>query len=247
MTHSSHGNLINTRLQILVKTKTAAAVVVFFMLLIPRLWAENLKEYIYLDGKAVAVETCNAVSLSKTLVNVNAAGENGSVTVYDVGAECHWMATSNVSWITMPGGDSGTGNGTVNYTIEANPGPGRTGTITIAGKTFTVNQANGCTYNISPTNANPAAGGGSDSVSVTCSDANCAPAATSNASSWITNVTVSGSGTTKTVNYTVTANTGPARTGTITIGGKTFTITQADGCIYNLSATSASPKTSELL
>src|SRR5205823_2621390 len=42
--------------------------------------------------------------------------------------------------------------GTVNYSVAANLGPARTGTLTIAGQTFTVMQASGC----SPLTVNPA-------------------------------------------------------------------------------------------
>ena len=48
---------------------------------------------------------------------------------------------SNVSWITITSPCCGIGNGTVAYTVAPNSGTtGRGGTITIAGKTFTVKQ-----------------------------------------------------------------------------------------------------------
>ena len=49
----------------------------------------------------------------------------------------------NDAWITVTGGASGTGNGTTDYSVAANTGGVRTGTCTIAGETFTVNQARG--------------------------------------------------------------------------------------------------------
>ncbi len=73
-------------------------------------------------------------------VAVNANGGAGSI---DVTTEerCAWQAVSNVSWITITSTCCGIGNGTVSYTVAANPGTsGRSGTITIAGKTFTVKQ-----------------------------------------------------------------------------------------------------------
>ena len=49
---------------------------------------------------------------------------------------------SNASFITITSGSSGSGNGTVNYSVAANTGTtSRTGTMTIAGRTFTVTQA----------------------------------------------------------------------------------------------------------
>jgi len=56
------------------------------------------------------------------------------------GETCGWLATSNASWITITSGDSGIGAGTVSYSVASNPGPTRTGTITIAGKLFVVKQ-----------------------------------------------------------------------------------------------------------
>ena len=50
------------------------------------------------------------------------------------GTGCGWTATSNDTWITISSGGSGTGNGTVNYTVAANTGTSsRTGTMTVAG------------------------------------------------------------------------------------------------------------------
>ncbi|MCD6600073.1 MAG: hypothetical protein J7L19_05855 [Dehalococcoidia bacterium] len=54
---------------------------------------------------------------------------------------CSWTAVTNESWITITSGSSGTGSGTVNYSVSANSSTSqKTGTMTIAGKTFTVTQ-----------------------------------------------------------------------------------------------------------
>ena len=63
----------------------------------------------------------------------------GSINVTATGG-CGWLATSNASWITITSGSSGVGNGTVNYTVASNPGPTRSGTITVAGQVFAVKQ-----------------------------------------------------------------------------------------------------------
>ena len=58
-------------------------------------------------------------------------------------AGCTWTAVSNDSWITVESGDTGTGPGTVKYKVTKNTGSApRTGTLTIAGRTFTVVQDN---------------------------------------------------------------------------------------------------------
>ncbi len=84
--------------------------------------------------------TCS-YSISPTSASYAAGGGTGSVTV-TAGAGCTWTAVSNASFITITGGSSGSGNGTVSYSVAANAGTtSRTGTLTIAGQTFTVTQA----------------------------------------------------------------------------------------------------------
>jgi hypothetical protein len=93
-----------------------------------------------------------------------------------------------------------------------------------------------CTYSLSPSGASPGATQTTGSITVTAGTG-CAWTATSNATSWITITSgASGSGN-GTVSYTVAANTGTtSRTGTITVGGQTFTVTQAAAaaCSYSI-------------
>jgi hypothetical protein len=142
---------------------------------------------------------------------------------------CAWTAGSNASWITVTSGSPGTGNGSVGYTVAANTGALRTGTVTIAGHPFTVTQAAAtapCTYSIAPTSDSIPVLGGSGSVSVTTASG-CMWTASSNAS-WI-NVTSGSTGTGNgSVGFSVTdVNLLRSRTGTLTIAGQTFTVTQA--------------------
>jgi Zn-dependent metalloprotease len=84
--------------------------------------------------------TCT-YSISPTSASVAAAGGTGSVSVTATSG-CSWTAVSNSSFITITGGASGTGNGTVTYSVASNTAStSRTGTLTIAGQTFTVTQA----------------------------------------------------------------------------------------------------------
>ncbi len=138
---------------------------------------------------------------------------------------CTYTAISNASWITVTAGAAGTGSGTVTFTVAANTGIARTGTITIAGQTFTVTQASGCTYTLSPTGANIQGTAQTGSFNVV-SSAGCNYTAASN-DSFIT-ITSGESGTGDgTVSYSVAVNnTSATRTGTITAGGQTFAITQ---------------------
>ncbi|HYO62949.1 MAG TPA: M36 family metallopeptidase [Pyrinomonadaceae bacterium] len=84
--------------------------------------------------------TCS-FSISPSSASVAAGGGTGSVSV-TAGAGCAWTATSNASFITITAGSSGSGNGTVSYSVAANGATtSRSGTLTIAGRTFTVTQA----------------------------------------------------------------------------------------------------------
>ncbi|MET0622955.1 MAG: M36 family metallopeptidase [Pyrinomonadaceae bacterium] len=84
--------------------------------------------------------TCT-YSISPTSASATAAGGSGTVTV-TAGAGCAWTAVSNSGFIGVTSGASGSGSGTVTYSVGANAGTtARTGTLTIAGQTFTVTQA----------------------------------------------------------------------------------------------------------
>ncbi len=80
-------------------------------------------------------------SIGTSSLSVAAGGGTGSVAVTAPGG-CTWIATSNDSWITINSGTPGNGNGSVGFSVAANTGSGsRTGTLSVAGKTFTVTQA----------------------------------------------------------------------------------------------------------
>ena len=202
------------------------------------------KEFIYLGagGRLISTEESQgpscSYSISPTSASFPASPGTGSVNV-TAGTGCGWTATSNDGWISITSGSTGTGNGSVGYSVAANTGVGRNGSMTIAGQTFTVSQAAaGCSYSILPTSQSFTASAGTGSVSVTAG-AGCTWTATSNAT-WIT-ITSGSSGTGNgTVNYSVAANTGIARNGTMTIAGQTFTVSQAQGCSYSISPTSQS-------
>ncbi len=152
------------------------------------------------------------------------SGGSGSVQVSGSGA---WSVVNNNTWIHITSGGSGSGNSTVQYTVDANAGAARTGVLTIAGQTFSViqdGQAAGLT--LSPTSQTLPAAGGVYGVSVTAPSTTAWTATPASADPWITIVTgASGTGN-GTVSYRVAANPGGARTGSITIGGQTFTVNQ---------------------
>ncbi len=98
-------------------------------------------QQISLSNISVYFPTSNISPTSRAHTYSAASGQ--TVTVTTAAATCSWTAVSNNSWITVTGGASGTGNGTVTYNISDNAGAARTGTITIGGQLFTVTQAAG--------------------------------------------------------------------------------------------------------
>lgn len=189
-------------------------------------------------GQSVTVvqgEGCT-VSLSPGTQNVSASGGTGNVSV-TVAAGCAWNASSNASWLTITSGASGSGSGTIAFSAAATTGPSRTATITVNGKTATVVQAQGCSFDISPDSQSVGAGGGDVTVAV-AAGGGCSWTARSNVN-WISiDAGASGSGN-GSVRLHVAATSGPARSGTATIAGRTFTLNQNSGCTLSLSSASA--------
>lgn len=54
---------------------------------------------------------------------------------------CQWQAVESLNWVSVNNPDNGTGSAAVSYTVSANLGGARTGTISIAGETLRINQA----------------------------------------------------------------------------------------------------------
>lgn len=77
-------------------------------------------------------------SINPTTRNFGVAGGSVSVGV-TTNPGCTWTAASNDSWLTVTAGASGTGNATVQI-VAAPSVIRRTGTVTIAGQTFTATQ-----------------------------------------------------------------------------------------------------------
>ena len=181
-------------------------------------------------------------SISPTSARIAETGGTGTVTV-SAGIGCAWTASSNAGWVGVTSGANGSGNGSVGFSVAANTGGARSGTLTIAGQAFTVTQAAAasCIYSISPTSAAIAATGGTGTVAVSTGNG-CTWTARSNAG-WVgvsSGANGSGNGS---VGFGVEANTGGARSGTLTIAGQTFTVTQAAAavsCTYSISPTSVS-------
>jgi hypothetical protein len=87
----------------------------------------------------VTQDACAFVIMPES-VAVPAAGGSSSIAVTTTDG-CAWTANSNASWLTITGGTSGFGSGTVGVDAAANSGSqARTGTLTVAGETVTFTQ-----------------------------------------------------------------------------------------------------------
>ncbi len=173
-----------------------------------------------------------------------ASGGTGSIAVEPNGSNCGWTTSSSSGsppWLTITSGASGTGVGQVNFGVSANgTAEARSGPIVVAGQTITISQGGvSCEYSLRSVEGSVPAAGGTGAVGVV-SPPGCAWTAVSDAPSWIqisSGTTGSGSGD---VIYAVSPNTqAGGRAGTLTIQGKTYTVTQPGvPCSYALATTS---------
>ena len=174
-------------------------------------------------GQAPATVACSYTA-TPLATSVSGAGGAGTPIAVATQTGCSWSAASNTSWLSITSGSIGSGPGSVVFTASVNTGSARTGSLTVAGQTVTVSQA--CSFRVTPTTIDlPASGSIGTSVTVT-TVATCAWTVSSNAS-WISITSGSGGIDSGTVTFTVAANAGPARTGTLTVAGQTVAVSQA--------------------
>ena len=193
-------------------------------------------------GQAVAV-TQQGITCAYTLLpasrTVDAAGATAAFEV-NTDAACAWTAAATAPWLSVVSGGSGLGNATVTYRVAANPdATSRTGSLTAGGQTHTVTQTglSNCTVDLNKYQDSFSVAGGTGSFDVSASSS-CAWVAAS-AAGWARVTDPSGGlGTgSRRVTYVVDASADAApRSGSITVGGRTFTITQAGttACDYSV-------------
>lgn len=122
-----------------------SVVIVLCLLFATFAFAEGVREYIYGGTGLIATEiadTICAYSISPSSASASAYGGSGYFSItHTSGSGCSWLAIRNVDWITITGTSSGTGNGTVSYSVAINYGPKRIGIISAGGQIYTVSQA----------------------------------------------------------------------------------------------------------
>ncbi|MBI2689919.1 MAG: hypothetical protein HYX27_26740 [Acidobacteria bacterium] len=151
----------------------------------------------------------------------------GGTGTFALTTSCVWTAQSSASWLALTSAASGTGTATFTFRADPNPAPAeRSGSIIIGGTAFLVTQDGvGCSLNISASALDVPAAGGAGSFDVS-STTGCNWTAASNVP-WITFTSAASGGGDATISFAVAANTTPGtRTGVITVGNRTFTITQ---------------------
>jgi len=179
------------------------------------------------SGPAAPTPDPCAYTLSSRSQSFPAEGGTGTLTV-STGATCAWAMSGVTGWVTAQSPTSGTGAGTVTFTVAPNAdAAARDKILTVATLPFTITQAgrSACSYTISPEQAHFGDEGGSGQVSVTTADG-CAWNSASH-TAWIAvpaGADQHGSGT---LSYSVAANNGTsARSGTLTVAGHTVTVDQ---------------------
>ncbi len=80
-------------------------------------------------------------TLNPAFTSLPQPGGNGSFDVIASLTDCQWTAAESLSWVTLNGQVSGTGNGTVQYTVAANNSyDKRSGTVQVGGAVHEVRQ-----------------------------------------------------------------------------------------------------------
>src|SRR5262245_2864997 len=83
-----------------------------------------------------------SIVLSPTSVSVGASGGSATITI-TTNSVCRWVAISNDAFIVLTTLSSGSGNGSLTFSVLANAAAARTGSVTISGQRVTVTQAAG--------------------------------------------------------------------------------------------------------
>lgn len=177
------------------------------------------------------------VTIDPDSVLVGSSAGSGTISL-TTASHCGWSVSSSAEWLTATP-TSGTGNATITYQHASNGGsPTRYATLTIADKTFNVEQRSGCTYSYSPESASIGAAGGTVSFDIITTNV-CSWTAETRAG-WLTITSpMSGSGSgNATVTVSVAPNEGPSRNAGVYLNGMYHNVHQSGGCTYAAQPTS---------
>ena len=165
---------------------------------------------------------------------VPAAGGTGTVAIAAT-RECTWTASAESAWLSVRSGQSGQGDGMVEFAAARNPDPAsRRGALVVNGQRAEITQEAGtCDITLATSSASFTPDGGSGRVEVRASSSLCPWTATSS-DSWIQIRSGSDGRGSGAVMFDVAAATGPPRSGALTIAGQRFSVTQSEGCTFSI-------------
>jgi hypothetical protein len=102
----------------------------------------NNRTYLY---SKITVTCDGSFTTPQSSDSFAAGGGTGSFQLNTTASACPWTAYSDASWLTITSGSSGTGSGTISYSVTANTGAGSRFTLIHAGGlNFGVSQSPGC-------------------------------------------------------------------------------------------------------
>jgi hypothetical protein len=179
--------------------------------------------------------------------NFNEMGGDGEINLLTTELDCPWTAASNSEWVRITDGLSGNGDYILQYTVDPNAeAQVREAIITVGDQTFTISQEGASapavciTSSISEQQFTDS--GGDGWIEITASMEECQWTADSDVN-WIQfdndpPNTVTGFGSDSNVTFHVMANNETSvRTGTITVNGEAYTISQTGmpaACTYQI-------------
>jgi Viral BACON domain/Putative binding domain, N-terminal len=189
------------------------------------------------------------ITLDPTTRTFPSDGGSGSISVAASAASCAWTTETDASWVTIVSGATGTGSGTVRYTVAGNPSVDvRTASLAVGGQVHGITQEGRppsvCTYTITPSSGSAPSDGGTGSFTVNAA-AECPWTALASESWLVVTSGASGSGG-GTVEYRVARNDSTDdRVATVDVAGQRFTLTQSGQpavmCTYSVAPVQFTP------
>jgi uncharacterized protein (TIGR03437 family) len=193
------------------------------------------------QSASFTILTCPTINIAPASLPVGTVGVAYSANLTQTGAigAVNWSISAGalpagLSLNATSGVISGapTASGTSNFTVRVSDANNCSGTRSYS---LTINA---CSYAINPASQSFPASGGSGTVNVTAATG-CAWTAGSNAT-WLTVTSGSSGNGNGAVGFSVAANTGVARSSTLTIAGQTFTVTQLEAAPAFVTVSAAS-------
>lgn len=204
---------------------------------------------VVVNGQVLTVYQSGAIPtfiLNPNSATLGGQAANGTLSMTVTPSDSQWVAYGNPTWLTVAP-SSGIGSATISFGAPANLSTdARTGKFTVQRTSydstttanFTVTQSAAATAAFSSASSNVGAGAGSVAIQLTTTPDAASWSAQSD-SAWLIVTPITGTGTASLALSHMRNNAAKARTGTISVGGQKFTVTQAASPVaYSLWPTS---------